>query len=273
MPPARTHNRRPACLVCGAGEGQIVPFCEWCGARHSTISGALVLTGAICQGCGFQSDMAFSRCPRCRAERRVLCPACGTALPVRRPCGNCGLHFAFFDQMRRRLNQPRLPGRASRSVTGRKLVFMALILAAAAVLASGGAPYRPAALAILAATLLFAATGMWLNRRAPNPRGWRRRGMLPVLETEDPGEAAAACAELRRSGIRTLGVTVDSRLAKGGGRHCVMVAAGDLKPARNCLFEYGFEVDLSPRVHSLRRRLRLVERRSRESEAKAVDHD
>jgi ribosomal protein L32 len=146
-------QRRPRCLVCAASSGQLAPFCEWCGARHAKHNGRLILTGAICQHCGFQSRLPFALCPRCQAPSAVICPRCGAEVRVRQSCARCGLHYAFFDRMRAHGgHQPRSGAR--------KIAFAAGILALATTLAPGHNPRNAALFAALAfVTMVPAALG------------------------------------------------------------------------------------------------------------------
>lgn len=272
MPQARANSRRMSCQVCGATVGQIVPFCEWCGAKHSIVTGALILTGAICQNCGFQSDIPFARCPRCRGERRVICPGCGTALPVRRACSHCGLHFAFFDHVRRRAIRRPLAHRADRSLNWRKLTAIILILATAATIASDGVVYQPRALAILLAVVLLGTIGLRRGGRVAGSRFRHRRTLLPVFETDSAAEAAGARAILSRSGIDTMTAAPGARL-EPPPLHRLMVRVKDLKRAQKCLLDHGFEIGFSPPAKASRPRLRLMAGGRRDKEGTRHDHD
>jgi hypothetical protein len=270
------------CLVCAARVGQLVPFCEWCGAKHAFAAGRLVLTGAICQECGFQAAVPFSRCPQCRAQRRILCPACGTALAVRRNCVECGLHFMFFDKVRREHSRAhRHPGVTRMSVAARKLMFIAFVLAVGLPL-SIGHEARWFALGFVLSMLGVSVLGLgWI--KLPKLRRIRRaeRDMVAVLETYDLAEAMSARAWLRLSGIDAATVTVAANGAASsppGGLRRIMVPCLDVARAAGCLADHGFDLPGALRgAHNQPSRwgLRLVHRGSARpvERGKRSEHD
>jgi hypothetical protein len=254
------------CLVCAARVGQLVPFCEWCGAKHAFAGGELVLTGAICQECGFQSALPFSRCPQCRSLRRILCPACATALAVRQTCIHCGLHFMFFDKLRREHSRAYRHRRVARmSAATRKLVFVIFVLAVGLPLCIG----HDARWFALGFVLSLAGASAIASGMVPMPRLRRRhkadRDLIAVLETYDLAEAMAARAWLRLSGIEAQTISDAGRACSSppGGLRRIMVARRDVARAARCLADHGFElpnavrgtINLAPRwglrlVHS-----------------------
>jgi hypothetical protein len=244
-------GRSLRCLVCAARVGQLVPFCEWCGAKHAFAGGALVLTGAICLECGFQAAMPFSRCPQCRAPRRILCPACATALAVRQTCGQCGLHFLFFDKVRREHSRANRHPRATRmSVATRKLMFIVFVLAVGMPL-SLGHDARWFALGLLLSLIGVLA---WRSAAVRLPALRRNqtigRDLVAVLETYDPAEAMAARAWLRLSGIEAQTLSVRSRGAAStppGGLRRIMVARANVARAAACLNDHGFDLPAAVR--------------------------
>jgi hypothetical protein len=278
----RSEERRSfRCLVCAARVGQLVPFCEWCGAKHAFAGGALVLTGAICQECGFQAAVPFSRCPQCRAQRRILCPNCATALAVRQTCGHCGLHFLFFDKVRREHSRAdRHPRVARMSTATRKLTFIAFVAAVGLALSMGhDARWYALGFTISLTAVLALALGVV---RIPVIR--RNRGIGPdlitVLETYDLAEATAARAWLRLSGIEAQTVTVPKGAPSSvptSGLRRVMVARLDVARAASCLTEHGFELPSAVgQKNSPARRwgLRLVHNAAARGErSKKSDHD
>jgi hypothetical protein len=242
--PMEGHSFR--CLVCAARVGQLVPFCEWCGAKHAFAAGELMLTGAICQQCGFQSALPFSRCPQCRALRRILCPRCATELAVRQACIHCGLHFMFFDKLRRDHSRAYRYRRVARmSAATRKLVFLIFVLAVGLPL-SIGHDARWFALGFVCSLIGACAIGSGMVRF---PR-LRRRGkpdgeMVTLLETYDLAEAMAARAWLRLSGIEAQSVSINTSGAASsppGGLRRIMVARPNLARAAGCLADHGFEL-------------------------------
>ncbi len=274
-------GRNFKCLVCTARVGQLLPFCEWCGAKHAYAAGELVLTGAICQECGFQAAVPFSRCPQCRAQRRILCPACATALAVRQSCVKCGLHFRFFDQVRREHSRGlRRTGWSRMSMAARKLVFIAFVLAVGLPLCLGN-DARWLALGFVCSLVGTLAVGLGAVRV---PRLWPRsraeRDTIVVLETYDLAEAMSARAWLRLGAIEAQTVTVAASGALSsppGGLRRIMVARPDAARAIACLSEHGFELPNSPRAaHNLPRLgLRLVHSASARGgfHRKKRDHD
>ncbi len=245
-------GRNFRCLVCAARVGQLVPFCEWCGAKHAFAGGELVLTGAICQECGFQAAVPFSRCPQCRGLRRILCPACATALEVRQACVHCGLHFMFFDKVRREHSRAyRGPGAARMSMASRKLTFIAFVLAVGLPLCIGH-DARWFALGFVCSLLGALALGLGVVR-LPRLRRDRAedRDMVAVLETYDLAEAMAARAWLRLSGIEARTVSVAAREAASsppGGLRRIMVARLNVARAAGCLADHGFELTSAVRA-------------------------
>jgi|SRR5579875_2284237 hypothetical protein len=253
------------CLVCTARVGQLVPFCEWCGAKHTFAGGALVLTGAICQECGFQASVPFSRCPQCRVPRRVLCPACATALPARQSCTHCGLHFMFFDKIRREHSRAyRHPRVARMSLAARKLTFIAFVLAVGLPLCVGQ-DARFFALGFTCSLIGALALGLGAVRLPPLRRARALDcDLVKVLETYDLAEATSARAWLRLSGIesRTVAVPVAGVTSSPpGGLRRIMVARLDLARAARCLADHGFDLAGAERgasSRSPRAALRLV---------------
>jgi hypothetical protein len=247
------------CLVCAARVGQLVPFCEWCGAKHALAGGTLVLTGAICQECGFQAAVPFSRCPQCHAPRRILCPACATALAVRQTCGHCGLHFLFFDKVRREHRRANRHPRAARmSVAARKLMFVVFVLAVGTPL-SMGHDVRWFALGLMLSLIAVLA---WRSTPLRLPALRRKqavaRDMTAVLETYDGAEAIAARAWLRLSGIEAQTLSVRGHY---GGLRRIMVAHANVSRAAACLSDHGFELSAGVRelaAPTTRWSLRLV---------------
>jgi hypothetical protein len=238
-------GRNFRCLVCAARVGQLVPFCEWCGAKHSIGAGELVLTGAICQECGFQGPLPFARCPQCQESCRIICPACTTALAVRQNCPRCGLHFMFFDKVRRERSRACSHPRATRmSIATRKLMFLALVLAAGAPLAMGHEG-RWFALGFVIALIgaLFVRSGAL---RFPKLRRNKGAGddLTAVMETYDAAKAVAVRALLRLNAIPAETIRVASREGASsppGGLRRIMVARQNLARAAACLTEHGFE--------------------------------
>ncbi|HKD68305.1 MAG TPA: hypothetical protein VKB84_15775 [Candidatus Binataceae bacterium] len=234
------------CLVCAARVGQLLPFCEWCGAKHAFAGGELVLTGAICQECGFQAPVPFSRCPQCRAQRRLLCPACSTALAVRQSCAHCGLHFMFFDKVRREHSRANRHPRVMRmSVATRKLVFIALVVAVGLPLCMGH-DARWFALGLVSSLIVALALGSG-TIRLPGIRRRKRvdQDLVTVLETYDLAEAVSARAWLRLSGIEAVTLAVQAKGAVSsppGGLRRIMVARLDVARAAGCLTEHGFDL-------------------------------
>jgi hypothetical protein len=243
----RSEERRSfKCLVCAARVGQLVPFCEWCGAKHAFAGGALVLTGAICQECGFQAPMPFSCCPDCRAQRRILCPACATALAVRQTCGHCGLHFLFFDKVRREHSRTHRPPPAGRvSIAARKLMFIVLVIVVGMPLSMGhNARWFGLGLIIsLLAVLALRSAAV----RSPAMRRTRAasRDPVTVMETYDLAEAMAARAWLRLSGIDAQTTCAPGRGTSGsppGGLRRIVVARVNVARAAGCLADHGFDL-------------------------------
>jgi len=233
------------CLVCAARVGQLVPFCEWCGAKHAFTGGRLVLTGAICQECGFQAAVPFSRCPQCRALRRILCPSCTTPLAVRQTCGHCGLHFMFFDKVRREHSRTwRHPRMARMSTASRKLVFIAFVMAVGLPLCIGH-DARWFALGFVISLLVALALGLGAVRLPRLRRATaQEHDLVTVLETYDLAEAMAARAWLRLSGIDARPVTVAANGAVSsppGGLRRIMVERLNLARGAGCLADHGFE--------------------------------
>jgi hypothetical protein len=239
------------CLVCAARVGQLVPFCEWCGAKHAFAGGGLVLTGAICQECGFQAAVPFSYCPQCRAQRRILCPNCAAPLAVRQTCNHCGLHFLFFDKVRREHSHAdRRPRVARMSTATRKLMFIAFVVAVGLPL-SMGHDARWFALGFTVALIGALAFGLGAIRLPPI-RGRKRPGRdwVALLETHDPAETMAARAWLRLSGMEAQTVTVPttgdagspSTASRSKGLRRVMVARPNVARAAACLSDHGFEL-------------------------------
>lgn len=265
MAPRSEEGRSFRCLVCMARVGQLVPFCEWCGAKHAFAGGVLVLTGAICQECGFQAPVPFSRCPHCRAQRRILCPACATALAVRQTCGHCGLHFLFFDKVRREHQRARRHRRAARaSIAARKLMFIVFVMVIGLPLSLGhdlrwfglGLTIALiAALALRSGAIRFPA--LRRNQTAA-------RDLVTVLETYDLAEAMAARAWLRLSGIDAQTASAPNRGASSsppGGLRRIMVARVNVARAAGCLADHGFDLPTGvrpPDPHAPRWSLRLV---------------
>jgi hypothetical protein len=245
-------ERRFRCLVCAARVGQLVPFCEWCGAKHAFAGGELVLTGAICQECGFQAAMPFSRCPQCRAQRRILCPACATSLAVRQSCVHCGLHFMFFDKVRREhsraYHHPRL-GRMNTAT--RKLTFISFVLAVGLPLCLGH-DARWFALGFVLSLIGTLAVGLGMVRLPQLRRGKAAdRDMVAVLETYDLAEAMSARAWLRLSGIESQIVSVpagDAASSPPGGLRRIMVSWLNLARAAGCLADHGFDLPIAVRA-------------------------
>jgi hypothetical protein len=251
------------CLVCAARVGQLVPFCEWCGAKHAFAGGALVLTGAICQECGFQAAVPFSRCPQCRAQRRILCPACGTALAVRQVCDSCGLHFLFFDKVRREHSRSNRHPRVMRlSTAARKLVFITFVMAIGMPMTAGhDARWFALGLILSLAGAIAFGTGAV---KLPTLRRGKvvARDLVCVLETYDPAEAMAARAWLRLSGIDAHCVPVASRSADSsppGGLWRAMVLRANVAKAAGCLAEHGFEPAAGAPGQPARWNLRLIQ--------------
>src|SRR5579875_1027757 len=234
------------CLVCAARAGQLVPFCEWCGAKHAFAAGELVFTGAICQQCGFQSAIPFSRCPQCRALRRILCPRCATELAVRQACIHCGLHFMFFDKLRRDHSRAYRHRRVARmSAATRKLVFAIFVLAVGLPL-SIGHDARWFALGFVVSLIGVSAvvSGKILLARL-RPPGRTGQELVTLLETYDLAEAMAARSWLRLSGIQAQTVSINARGAISsppGGLRRIMVARADMTRAAGCLTDHGFEL-------------------------------
>jgi hypothetical protein len=264
MAPRSEEGRGFRCLVCAARVGQLVPFCEWCGAKHAFAGGALVLTGAICQECGFQAAVPFSRCPNCRAQRRILCPACATALAVRQTCGHCGLHFLFFDKVRREHNRARRHPRAARvSIAARKLMFIVFVMAIGLPLSLGhDARWFGLGLTIsLVAALALRSGAVRLPARRNQTAA---RDQVTVLETYDLAEAMAARAWLRLRGIDAQTVCAPSRGASSsppGGLRRITVARVNVARAAGCLADHGFDLPTGVRPPGLsgqRWSLRLV---------------
>lgn len=278
----RIEERRFRCLVCAARVGQLVPFCEWCGAKHAFAGGELVLTGAICQECGFQAAVAFSRCPQCRAQRRLLCPVCATALAVRQSCVHCGLHFMFFDKVRREHSGAcHRPPLARMSIAARKLTFLAFVLAVGLPLCLGP-DARCFALGFVFSLIGTLAIGLGMVRLPRLRRGKAvDRDMVAVLETYDLAEAMSARAWLRLSGIESQVVSVPARGAASsppGGLRRIMVSRLNLARAAACLADHGFELPVAVRsAQSLPPRwgLRLVHSGSGRGRdrGKKRDHD
>jgi len=275
-----TEGRSFRCLVCAAGVGQLVPFCEWCGAKHAFSGGQLVLTGAICQECGFQSAAPTSRCPQCRALRRILCPACATALAVRQTCIHCGLHFMFFDKVRREHSRAyRHPRAARMSMAARKLIFLIFVLAVALPLCMGP-DARWFALGFVFSAIGASAVGSGMVR-LPRLRWGRQAGrdLVTVLETCDPAEAMAGRAWLRLSGIEAQTVAVSPKGAGSyppGGLRRIMVARLSAARALACLADHGFEVSRAARnapSPPARAGLRLVHNGTARRERPQRDHD
>lgn len=234
------------CLVCAARVGQLVPFCEWCGAKHAFAGGELVLTGAICQECGFQAAVPFSRCPQCRAQRRVLCPSCTTALAVRQSCVRCGLHFMFFDKVRREHSRAyRHPRVARMSIAARKLTFIAFVLAVGLPLCMGH-DARFFALGFMCSLIGALAFGLGAVRLPRLRRGRAaNKDLVTVLETYDMAEAMSARAWLRLVGIEshTVAVPADGAASSPpGGLRRIMVARLDVARAAGCLADHGFDL-------------------------------
>jgi hypothetical protein len=268
------------CLVCTARVGQLVPFCEWCGAKHAFVGGTMLLTGAICQECGFQAAVPFSRCPQCRAQRGILCPSCATVLAIRQSCVHCGLHFMFFDKVRREHSRAyRRPRVVRTNVAARKLVFIALVLAVGFPLCMGHNA-RWFALGFVCALLGALAVGLG---GIGLPRIWGRRRMerdlVAVLETYDLAEATAARAWLGLSEIDSQTVPVPVKGATSsppGGLRRIMVSRLNLARAAGCLAEHGFELPGAVRaVQSATPRwgLRLVDGGAARGRGKKRDHD
>ncbi len=274
-------GRNFRCLVCAARVGQLVPFCEWCGAKHAFAGGGLVLTGAICQECGFQAAVPFSSCPQCRAQRRILCPNCATPLAVRQTCDHCGLHFLFFDKVRREHSRAdRRPRVARINNATRKLMFIAFVVAVGLPLCMGH-DARWLALGLTISMIGALALGFGAIK-LPAIRGNKRigRDLVALLETYDPAEAMAARAWLRLSGIEAQTVTVPTRGAASSppnGLRRVMVARFNVARAAGCLADHGFE--LPKTMHQKdstppRWGLRLVHNASaRGDRSKERDHD
>ena len=255
-----------ACLVCGACVGQLFPFCEWCGAKHSyTAEAELILTGGICQSCGFQSEFPLARCRQCETERRVLCPACSYSLPLRMDCPNCGLRWRFFDNLRRESQiQSALP--LAKQAPARLLVATVL-LAGLALLSIATSADRLNAAVILGCVAGSAAAALvccYLRRgRQPKRTGYASE-LAAVLETFDPAEAAHARDYLRQLGIG-VEVAIEAQRAVSsppGSMRRVLVHFSIAERAYGALSEGGFNVGV-PGVqlgHSLkRRRLTLIE--------------
>lgn len=266
------------CLVCAARVGQLVPFCEWCGAKHAFASGELVLTGAICQECGFQASVPFSRCPQCRAQRRILCPNCATSLAVRQVCGHCGLHFLFFDKVRREHSRAYRHRRVARMSTAtRKLMFIAFVVAVGLSF-SMGHDARWFALGFTISVIGAMALSFG-TIRLPATRGGKRisHDLVTVLETYDPAEAVAARAWLRLSGIEAQTFTIPSGDGTSSALRRIMVARLNLARAARCLGDHGFDTSTSVcRKNSTRPHngLRLIHNASaHNSRSREPDHD
>ena len=278
----RSEERRSfRCLVCAARVGQLVPFCEWCGAKHAFAGGGLVLTGAICQECGFQAAVPFSNCPQCRAQRRILCPNCATPLAVRQTCDHCGLHFLFFDKVRREHSRADRRPRVARVGTAtRKLMFIAFVMAVGLPLCMG---HDARWLALGFTISMIAALALGLGAiKLPRIRGSKRvKGdLVTLLETYDPAEAMAARAWLRLSGIEAQTITVPARGAGGSPRNGlrrVMVPRLNVARAAGCLADHGFELPktmLQKDSTPPRWGLRLVHNASAHGDrSKERDHD
>ncbi len=265
MAPRSEEQRSFRCLVCAARVGQLVPFCEWCGAKHAFAGGALVLTGAICQECGFQAAVPFSRCPNCRAQRRILCPVCATALAVRQTCGHCGLHFLFFDKVRREHSRARRHPRSARASTAaRKLMFIVFVMLVGLPL-SMGHDARWFGLGLTLSLIAVAALRSGALR-SPAMRRTKATGrdLVAVLETYDLAEAMAARAWLRLSGIDAQTACAPSRGASSsppGGLRRIMVARVNVARAAGCLADHGFDLPSGvrpPQPPAPRWNLRLV---------------
>ena len=253
------------CLVCAARVGQLVPFCEWCGAKHAFAGGELVLTGAICQECGFQAPVPFSRCPKCRGQRRILCPACAAPLAVRKTCDRCGLHFLFFDKVRREHSKSDRGRRLARTSTPvRKLMFILVVLAVGVPLCVGhDARWFALGLTLLMIGVIALGSGairLPVIRRSHGAS----RDLVAVLETYDLAEAMAARAWLRLSGIDAQTVTASSRgvaTSPPGGLRRIVVARPNMAKAAGCLTDHGFELSIeacAPKEAPQRWNLRLV---------------
>lgn len=254
------------CLVCKAQVGQLFPFCEWCGAKHSyTAERELLLTGAICQACGFQAEFPFARCPDCGAQRCVVCPACGLLIPARRDCGRCGLHYRFFARLRR---EHAHTSRVARAPSwARALACGALMLTlTGSLLVTPGERWSVGG--ALLCVMIAAAVGVLL---LPAWRACERRlaellvGSVAVLETYDPAEALNARHLLRECEIDGLIVPVRIKGAASSppaGLRRLLVGAESAERAHAVLNDHGFNV-VAPRAspppaRARRARLRLL---------------
>jgi hypothetical protein len=253
--------------VCGAAAGQLFPFCEWCGAKHSyTSEGELILTGAICQNCGFQSEFPLTRCPECETERRLLCPACSRPLPLRTDCSQCGLRWRFFDRLRRENQTQRTRG-FSRQPLAR--LAAATVLHAAVAFSIFAAPGdRRSAAVVFVCVWVPIATGFMINSygwRGLQPRANARNAKLvAVLETFDPAEAAHARMHLKRGGIEVeLEIEAPHAVSSPPGSiRRVLVRSALAENAHGLLSDGGFNVGVAQAgqpPNSRRNRLRLIE--------------
>lgn len=258
MTRAKSHQ----CLICEARVGQLLPFCEWCGTKHSwSTSGHLALSGGICLACGFQSDFPFARCPRCTNARRVLCPSCGLPVAVHKDCDRCGLRYRFFDRLRwihhrsrsRRRLAPRTP------LPLRALCFGVATAAIAVSLFSTPADGWSSS-ELLLCLGLSAGTALVLM---PIWQARDRRTKIPdhvaVLETYDAAEASQARRMLNSRGIDAAIIAergpAGSTIPPAGIRR-VMVPPELAPRAHRYLHEHGFAVRS---IHPDRgRRLRVL---------------
>jgi len=264
---ASSNKKKPyACLLCGAAVGQLFPFCEWCGAKHSyTSEGALILTGGICQNCGFQSEFPLARCPECETERRLLCPACSRALPLRTDCSQCGLRWRFFDGLRREPQMQRTRTFSRKPLTRLAAATVLLVAVAFSIFAAPGDRWDTAV--VFGCLWMPIAAGfinhyMW--RGLQQRSSARNAKLVAVLETFDPAEAAHARMHLKHRGIE-VEVEIEAQHAVSsppGWIRRVLVRSAFAENAHGLLSDGGFNVGVAKARqarYSRRDRLKLVE--------------
>jgi hypothetical protein len=278
MKASSNSKKRYACFLCRAAVGQLFPFCEWCGAKHSyTSEGELILTGAICQNCGFQSEFPLARCPECEAERRLLCPACSRALPLRMDCSQCGLRWRFFDRLRRENQMQRTRG-FSRQPLAR--LAAATVLLAAVAFSIFAAPGDRWSAAVVFVVWMPIAAGFIINyyvwRGLQTRSKARNAKLVAVLETFDPAEAAHARMHLKHRGIEVEVETEAQHAVSSppGWIRRVLVRSALAENAHGLLSDGGFNVGVGQTRqtrNSTRNRLKLIEGGSDQRQRPAQD--
>ena len=123
------------CPNCACGVPGEAMLCEYCGAVvvPSETTSTLEVCSIVCSACGAENPPDLTRCTRCSAPLRQVCPRCGAETLARQEkrCPRCMLprteFYAECGRVRRAKEEARRAGRKRAQPRNHVFLFLAIL--------------------------------------------------------------------------------------------------------------------------------------------------